>query len=76
MQICVDMQSRAMTMTDKYRLELSRYYYITPTSYLILIKTFTTLLDKRRKLVNSEIYKFDRGLAQLDKAERLVGDLR
>lgn len=42
---------------------MQRYYYVTPTSYLILIKTFTGMLAKRRKLVNDDIFKFDRGLA-------------
>ena len=60
--ICVDMQERAMKLTNRYRDELRRYYYVTPTSYLILIKTFTTLLNKRRKQVSDEINKFERGL--------------
>ena len=60
--ICVDMQERAMKLTNRYRDELRRYYYVKPTSYLILIKTFTTLLNKRRKQVSDEINKFERGL--------------
>ena len=63
MTICVDMQERARQLTVKYRTEMQRYYYVTPTSYLILIKTFTGMLAKRRKLVNDDIFKFDRGLA-------------
>jgi dynein heavy chain len=74
--ICVDMQERAMKLTNRYREELRRYYYVTPTSYLILIKTFTNLLNKRRKQVNDEINKFDRGLFQLGNAEKQVGELR
>lgn len=58
-----------MQMTQKYLQELRRYYYVTPTSYLILIKTFEELLNKRRKMVNSEIFKFDKGLSQLGNAE-------
>lgn len=34
------------------------------------------MLGKRRKLVYDEIFKFDRGLTQLAKAESLVGTLR
>lgn len=63
-------------MTERFRLELRRYYYITPTSYLILIKTFTELLNKRRNKVNQEIYKFDRGLKQLGNAEVQVDGLK
>jgi len=65
-----------MKLTNRYREELRRYYYVTPTSYLILIKTFTNLLNKRRKQVNDEINKFDRGLFQLGNAEKQVGELR
>jgi len=43
--ICVDMQERVLQLTQRYLFELRRYYYVTPTSYLILIKTFTTLLE-------------------------------
>ena len=34
--------------SKRFRRELGRHNYVTPTSYLILIKTFTTLLDQRR----------------------------
>lgn len=45
MRICVDMQERVQSLSVKYREELRRYFYVTPTSYLILIKTFSTFLD-------------------------------
>jgi len=32
---------------------MRRFYYVTPTSYLILIKTFTTLLAKKRNYINT-----------------------
>lgn len=38
--ICVDMQTRVSQLTTKYFQEYKRYYYVTPTSYLVLIKTF------------------------------------
>ena len=74
--ICVDMQERVRQLTDRYLAELQRYYYVTPTSYLILIKTFTSLLASRRKMVDNEIFKFERGLSQLQRAEKDVGVLR
>ena len=54
-QICVDMQERVRDLTQRYLFELKRYYYVTPTSYLILIKTFTKLLDDRRNENYSDI---------------------
>jgi len=41
---------------------MRRFYYVTPTSYLILIKTFSGMLDKKRNYIDTQIKKFDRGL--------------
>lgn len=38
--VCVDMQQRARDMAERYRSEMGRFYYVTPTSYLELINTF------------------------------------
>ena len=38
--ICVDMQERVSQLSTRYYQEMKRYYYVTPTSYLVLIKTF------------------------------------
>jgi len=35
--ICVDMQMRVTELARRYQLEQKRYYYVTPTSYLVLI---------------------------------------
>lgn len=60
--ICVDMQERVLQLTQRYLFELRRYYYVTPTSYLILIKTFTTLLEEKRQSNGNDIAKYERGL--------------
>lgn len=60
--ICVDMQERVSQLTERYYQELKRYYYVTPTSYLVLIKTFQNLLGTKRKTVNSVIGKYEKGL--------------
>jgi dynein heavy chain len=52
-QICVDMQTRVQELTNRYRDEMRRYYYVTPTSYLILIKTFSGMLDKKRSFIDN-----------------------
>ena len=74
--ICVDMQERVRQLTNRYLFELRRYYYVTPTSYLILIKTFTTLLEERRNSNYSDITKFDRGLTQMAKAGSQAEDIK
>lgn len=35
--ICVDMQLRTTSLAEKYKEQEKRYYYVTPTSYLVLI---------------------------------------
>ena len=75
-RICVDMQERVQSLSVKFREELRRYYYVTPTSYLILIKTFSTFLDEKRKKNTKDIFKFDKGLVQLAKAASAVSELQ
>ena len=74
--ICVDMQERVRQLSQRYLFELRRYYYVTPTSYLILIKTFTTLLDDKRNTNYSNIQKYERGLKQMAKAAEQVKDIK
>jgi dynein heavy chain len=55
---------------------MRRHYYVTPTSYLILIKTFSGMLDLKRSKIDSNIRKFERGLKQLANAAAAVGELQ
>ena len=71
-KICVDMQERVSQLTTRYYQELKRYYYVTPTSYLVLIKTFQGLLGTKRKSVNTVIGKYEKGLSQLAHASKQV----
>lgn len=74
--ICVDMQERVSQLTQRYYQELKRYYYVTPTSYLVLIKTFQNLLGVKRKAVNTIIAKYEKGLSQLAHASKQVAILQ
>lgn len=62
-------------MTVRYFQELKRYYYVTPTSYLILIKTFQNLLGSKKNAVNTIISKYEKGLSQLAHASTQVAIL-
>lgn len=63
--ICVDMQQRVTVLSDKYREELRRYYYVTPTSYLELINTFKYLLDTKRVETKRLTLRYEVGLDKL-----------
>ena len=69
------MQQRVRQLSYRYIEELKRYYYVTPTSYLVLIKSFTNLLDVKRNFIDSIIRKYTKGLDQLAIAETEVGRL-
>ena len=49
---CIDMckafHVKTQELSDRFLAELDRHNYVTPTSYLELINTFKTLLDKKR----------------------------
>jgi dynein heavy chain len=55
---------------------MRRYYYVTPTSYLILIKTFAGMLGEKRGRIEKNIKKYERGLSQLAKASSAVSELQ
>jgi dynein heavy chain, axonemal len=63
--ICVDMQSSVTALTVKYREEMRRYYYITPTSYLQLISTFKKLIETKRVQVKKSEARYRHGLEKL-----------
>ena len=46
-----------------------RYYYVTPTSYLVLIQAFMLLLKEKRESIGSIINKYSKGIDQLADAK-------
>lgn len=47
-EICKYFHTSTQSLAVRYRQELERYNYVTPTSYLELITTFITLLSEKR----------------------------
>jgi dynein heavy chain len=66
---------RVTQLATKYQETEKKYYYVTPTSYLVLIQSFKELLDKKRNQIDSVIMKYDRGISQLANAKTEVGIL-
>ena len=46
--ICKEFHTSTWELSERFLLELERHNYVTPTSYLELISTFKSLLDKKR----------------------------
>jgi dynein heavy chain len=69
---CVEMQESAYQLTERYRLEALRNFYITPTSYLELIGSFLRLLGEKRNSVTTLKGRYDTGISKLDSTSAQV----
>merc|ERR1719248_152470 len=56
--------------------ELKRNYYVTPTSYLELINSFTFTLKLRRQMVQKAKWRYDTGLEKINDAKEQVSALQ
>jgi len=63
--VCVDMQERVVQKTKDYYDVLRRYNYVTPTSYLELIKMFQNLFEAKRTEIGGAKNRYESGLAKL-----------
>jgi len=74
--VCVDMQERVRSLAEKFKNDGRGYYYVTPASYLELLKIFKKLiLEKRTGLVNG-IKAYENGLLELHKTEQFVAQMK
>lgn len=74
--VCVDMQVTAVTLSKRFLAEMNRNYYVTPTSYLELINTFKTLLTRQRAEVFDAKARYDNGLSKLQKTAEQVNQMQ
>jgi dynein heavy chain, axonemal len=74
LHICVDMQERVSNLSELFKNNMRRYYYVTPTSYLELIKTFKSILNSKIKESDFLINRYTKGLQQLIDTEKVVKD--
>lgn len=75
-KICVDMQMRVSNYSEKFKIELKRYYYITPMSFIQLLKLFQSLYVKTAKQITEEINRYKNGLLILEQAEITSTDMK
>lgn len=48
-EMCKSFHTSTIDLSTSFYVELQRYNYVTPTSYLELISTFKLLLEKKRR---------------------------
>merc|ERR1719316_1437516 len=75
-KIMVDCQLVVTELTDKYRTEAKRHFYVTPSSYLELINRFVGMLTKERKNVSQAKWRYDVGLEKIADAASQVAALQ
>lgn len=61
---------------DRFKSELRRYYYVTPTSYLELITTFKTILKEKREEINALKNRYEHGYNCLISTETNVSKMQ
>ncbi|XP_064925018.1 dynein axonemal heavy chain 7 isoform X3 [Columba livia] len=73
---CIDMcksfHTSTIVLSDLYHAEMQRHNYVTPTSYLELISTFKSLLEKKRSKVKKMKRRYEVGLEKLESAASQV----
>ncbi|XP_004674896.1 PREDICTED: dynein heavy chain 7, axonemal [Condylura cristata] len=77
---CIDMcksfHTSTINLSTSFYVELQRYNYVTPTSYLELISTFKLLLEKKRSEVMKMKKRYEVGLEKLDSAASQVATMQ
>ncbi len=64
-RICSEFHNNTRTLSNQFRLQLRRINYVTPTSYLELIKAYKSSLAKKREEVSNKKNRYVNGLEKL-----------
>lgn len=71
--MCMEFHTSTQNLSEEFYTRLNRQNYVTPTSYLELISTFQTLLEKKRTETSGAKQRYLTGLDQLKiAAEQIV----
>jgi dynein heavy chain len=71
-EMCQLFHSSSVVLAEKFKADLGRIYYATPTSYLELLGTFNGLLGEKREQVNELKRKYEVGLEKIIETEGSV----
>uniref|UniRef100_A0A452V4Q1 Dynein axonemal heavy chain 7 n=1 Tax=Ursus maritimus TaxID=29073 RepID=A0A452V4Q1_URSMA len=74
--MCKSFHTSTIDLSSSFYVELQRYNYVTPTSYLELISTFKILLEKKRSEVMKMKKRYEVGLDKLDSAASQVATMQ
>ncbi|TPX70976.1 hypothetical protein CcCBS67573_g06369 [Chytriomyces confervae] len=74
--MCKHFHESVKKLSDAFLKQLRRHNYVTPTSYLELIKTFKSLLSLKRSAVLKLKYRYVNGLDKLNSAQSSVSKMQ
>jgi dynein heavy chain len=74
--MCVAAQLKVTALSTRFATELKRYYYVTPTSYLELIQTFSNLIGSKRKEILTAKARYQNGLEKIISTESMVDGMK
>ncbi|KAJ3217583.1 Dynein heavy chain 7, axonemal [Dinochytrium kinnereticum] len=74
--MCKHFHESTRKLSDQFLARLRRHNYVTPTSYLELIKAFKSLLELKRNAVLKLKYRYTNGLEKLNFAKEAVAKMQ
>ncbi|ELU16870.1 hypothetical protein CAPTEDRAFT_116653 [Capitella teleta] len=74
--VCVDLHSSVSDATEKFWQELKRRYYVTPSSYMELIRIYSSMLRQKKAEFLRNRFRLLVGLSRLTEANELVGTMQ
>ncbi|KAG5875162.1 hypothetical protein JTB14_033739 [Gonioctena quinquepunctata] len=66
------MHASVVEASEQFKLELSRYNYVTPTSYLELLSSYTELMNKKKGSLTEGVGRLKTGLGKLQSTSEEV----
>ncbi|XP_051780645.1 dynein axonemal heavy chain 6-like [Erpetoichthys calabaricus] len=75
-EVCVDIHKNVSSIAQQYWKEMRRRYYITPSSYLDLINTFSRMSLSEKMKIQSIRDRFFNGLSKLTEATDLIKEMQ
>merc|ERR1719174_2636378 len=75
-EMCQAFHSGAGKLAVRFKAELKRIYYTTPTSFLELISTLKQILGDKRKTISNLVSKYEIGLEKLTTTEQSVEGMK
>lgn len=74
--MCKYFHESVRLLSERFLAELRRHNYVTPTSYLELIRTFKQLLQRKRDELSTLRNRYLSGLDKLDFASQEIGKMK